>query len=103
MGESVKQAGFYFCIVTLLEGPVRSQAFFFFSHHHFNYCVTGTSFCSRKIGGSSAGRQVWINKVEISPQADFTCQFKIGVPCGGMGEEVNPDMLRKARVFHFDT
>jgi len=29
-GKSVKQAGFCFCVVTPLEGPVRSQAFLFF-------------------------------------------------------------------------
>lgn len=37
--------------------------------------------------------------MEISPQADFTCQFRAGFPWGGMGEHVNPDMLREAGVW----
>lgn len=77
---------------------MRSQAYFFFPQH-FNYFVTGTSFCSRRSAGSSAGRQVWINKVEISPQAGLACQFKICFPAEEWGKRLTLTCLGRRELF----
>lgn len=61
--------------------------------------MTGTSFCSRRTGGSSAGRQVWINKVEISPQAGLACQFKISFPVEGLGKRLTLRSLGRREFF----